>query len=161
MPDNRFRIEQGSTSVNLLVFIRDSSVSYPKGKTGLLYNTASLVAYFIRQNSTSATAITLASGTLGAYTAGGFKEVSSTNMPGFYQFGVPNAVLISGVSQACIILKGAAGMADTPIEIELLPYNEETIYDRVDEAVLAAETVNRMEDALRRLSVALGSKRKG
>lgn len=88
-------------------------------------------------------------------------QVSSTNMPGYYQFGIPNGVLQSGATQVSMIFKGAAGLADSPVEIELLPYTEEDIYERVDEAVLAAETVNRMEDALRRLSVALGSKRKG
>lgn len=161
MPTNRFRIKQGTTSKNVFVWLWDNSVGYPKGKTGLAWNTASLACYYIRPGQTTATAVTFASGTLGSYTSGGFVQVSSTNMPGYYQFGIPNGILLSGATQVSMIFKGAAGLADSPVEIELLPYTEEDIYDRVDEAVLAAETVNRLEDALRRLSVALGSKRKG
>lgn len=157
---NYFRIKENSTGVRLQIWIRDSSVGYPKGKTGLVYNTASLVAYCIADGQTAATAITLATATVGTYTAGGFKEVSSTNMPGLYEFGLPAGVTLSGADRATVMFKGAAGMADTPVYIQILPYTEEDIYNRTDEAYLAASTVNRLEDALRRLTVALGSKKR-
>lgn len=108
----------GTTSEVLLIFIQDSTSTTGAGKTGLAYNTASLTAYYVRNDQTSATAISLVDMTLGTYTSGGFKEVNATTMPGWYQFCPPNAVFTSGRS-AGIHLQGASGMAPCPIGIEL------------------------------------------
>lgn len=112
-------VPKGSTSVSVDVFIRDNSVSTGVGLTGLAFNTASLTAYYTRQNA-AATAITLATQTAtGAYSSGGFVEVDGTNMPGLYRLDIPDAVLASGVNQAYIMLKGAANMEPCVIEIQL------------------------------------------
>lgn len=112
-----------ATSQIVYVFIRDSSATTGVGLTGLAYNSASLVAYYVRPGG-SATAITLATQTTtGAYSSGGFVEVSSTNMPGVYRFDVPNAVLATGVDSAVVMLKGATNMEPVVIEFQLIAAN--------------------------------------
>lgn len=109
----------GSTSQILQIFIRDSSSTTGAGLTGLVFNTASLTAYYHRDTDTTATAIALVTMTVGTFTSSGFKEIDATNMPGWYQFCPPNAALASGASSVGFHLKGATNMAPLPIEIDL------------------------------------------
>ena len=115
----KLSIPTGSTSVTLNIFIQDSSSATGGGKTGLAYNTSNLVAYYALPR-TAATAITLAnlSAVTSAYTSGGFKEIDSTNMPGWYRLDIPDAAFASGRSLS-LHLKGATDMAPLPIEVEL------------------------------------------
>ena len=112
------KILAGTTSFLLRVTIYDSTQTTPTGKTGLVYNTSGLTAYYIRSGSSSTTAITLATQTLGTWATGGFKEVDATNMPGVYELSVPNAVIASGAVRATICIKGT-NIFCPPIDIEL------------------------------------------
>jgi hypothetical protein len=116
----KLKIKEGTTSKLVKLFIQDSSATDGSGLTGLLYNSASLTAYYIPEGDASATQITLATATVGTYTSGGFKEVDSTNMPGVYELGLPDAV-VDATSEGSVIvmLKGAANMAPVLLEIEL------------------------------------------
>lgn len=109
----------GATSEIWQVFIRDSSSTTGAGLTGLAFNTAGLTAYYNRDTDSAPTAITLVTMTAGTFTSGGFKEISSSNMPGWYQFCPPNAALASGAKSVGIHLKGAANMSPLPIEVQL------------------------------------------
>src|SRR6266576_3202933 len=115
----------GATSEIWQVFIMDSSSSTGAGLAGLVYNSASLTAYYHRDTDTTATAITLATMTVGTFTSSGFKEIDATNMPGWYQFCPPNAALASGAKSCGFHLKGAANMAPIPIECQLVAFNPE------------------------------------
>lgn len=109
-----------STSQCVGVFVSDSSSSTGAGLTGLAYNTASLTCYYyLPATAGTATTCGLASSTLGTYTSGAFKEISSSNMPGWYEFCPPNAALASG-AEAVFQLKGATNMAPTNLRIVLL-----------------------------------------
>jgi len=109
------RATPGETSRIIRMFIQeDDSLS---GKTGLAYNTASLTAYYSHEGDSSATAFTLATATVGTYTSSGFVEVDATNMPGVYEFGIPNA-RISSAGVVDILFKGATGMAPCAIKVE-------------------------------------------
>jgi hypothetical protein len=108
----------GATSNILQIFIADSSSTTGAGLTGLVYNTASLTAYYHKDGDTTATAITLVTMTVGTFTSSGFKEIDATNMPGWYQFCPPDAAFSAGKSTA-FHLKGAANMAPLPIEVDL------------------------------------------
>lgn len=119
----KLEIKGGKTSKLIRVFIPDSSSITGAGLTGLVFNSASLVAYYIREGDASPTAITLATMTVGTWATGGFKEVSSANMPGIYEIGIPNAVIAAGVESVAIMLKGATNMSQTPIEIQLVAYD--------------------------------------
>lgn len=109
----------GSTSQILQVFIQSTAVTTGAGLTGLAFGTASLTAYYHRDTDTTATAITLVDMTIGTFTSSGFKEIDSVNMPGWYQFCPPDAALASGAKSVGFALKGAANMAQLPIEIDL------------------------------------------
>lgn len=114
----KLAIKRASTSKLARIFIQDSSQTDGRGLTGLVFNTASLVAYYIKEGQATATAITLATMTVGTWASGGFKEVDATNMPGVYEIGIPDAALSTGNS-TLIMLKGAANMVPTLLEIEL------------------------------------------
>ena len=115
----KLQITKGSTSVLAEVFIRDSTKTDGSGLTGLLFNSAGLTAYYYRSGAASATSITLQTMTVGTWASGGFKEIDSTNMPGWYQIGLPDAALASGANKVEFHLKGATNMAPLPFEIQL------------------------------------------
>lgn len=113
-------LKAGTTSKSIAIFVGDSSVTTGAGLTGLAFNTASLTAYYLREGGT-ATAITLATlaAVNSAYSSGGFKEVSSANMPGSYRLDLPNAALAAGASWVQVLLKGATNMRPVVVDIEL------------------------------------------
>lgn len=113
-------IKAGATSQTIDIFIQDSASTTGAGKTGLAYNTASLTAYYRKGATGSATAITLATQTVGgAYSSGGFVEIDATNMPGLYRLDLPNAV-VDTAGSVSLMLKGASGMAPLPIELQVI-----------------------------------------
>lgn len=115
----KLSLPKGTTSKLLDIFIQDSSSTTGAGLTGLVYNSGSLVAYYYREGAASATAITLATMTLGTWATGGFIVVDGTNMPGVYQLGLPNAALVTGANSVVVAMKGAANMAPVILEIQL------------------------------------------
>ena len=54
----KLMLVKGATSVQVAIFVRDSSQTDGRGLTGLVYNTGGLVAYYWRPGGTP-TAITL------------------------------------------------------------------------------------------------------
>jgi hypothetical protein len=116
----RIALKKGTTSYLGTIYIEDQRTG--AGLTGLAFNTASLTAYYTRadQGDTNAAAITLATAARGTFTSSGFIEKDATNAPGWYEFGVPNAVLASGSSWATVTFKGAANMKPATMFIELV-----------------------------------------
>ena len=117
----KLQFVKDTTSQTVPVFIQDSSSTVGAGLTGLTSASGSLTAYYYREGAgTGATAITLAAtGALGTWESGGFFEVDATNMPGWYELGIPNAALATGADFVGIQLKGAANMAPCNLEIQL------------------------------------------
>jgi hypothetical protein len=119
----KLSIKKDSTSVTVYLFIQNSAVTTGAGLTGLVYNSSSLTAYYVRPLG-SATSISLATQTVtGAYSSGGFVEVHSSNMPGVYRLDLPNAVFATGVDSVVVMLFGATNMAPCLLEIQLVSYN--------------------------------------
>jgi len=114
----KLHLKRATTSKLARIFIQDSSSTTGAGLTGLVFNSASLTAYYIKEGSSSATAITLATMTVGTWASGGFKEVDATNMPGVYEIGIPDAALSTGNS-TIVMLKGATNMVPVLLEFEL------------------------------------------
>ena len=112
------KIKRGSTSVRRLIFIADSSSATGAGLANLAWNTSGLVAYYFAGDLNNEVQITLASATLGSYTSGGFVAVDNTNMPGWYEVGLPDAALDGG-NEVAIQYRGAANMVPVNIYIEL------------------------------------------
>src|SRR6267142_1429922 len=106
-------VKKGTTSKRMVIFILDSSSTTGAGKTGLTNASSGLTAYYWREDTGNAggTSISLVSATRGTFTSSGFIEIDATNLPGFYEIGVPNAVLASGAAWSVVMLKGATNMA--------------------------------------------------
>ena len=138
-------IKNASTSKIFTVFVNDSSVTTGAGKTGLAFDTASLVCYYYEDGAgTGATSITLASSTLGTYTSGCFKEIDATNMPGWYEFCPPNAALDGGAGKTVAFeCKGASNMAPMNLRVQLSPAVEVASMqtDTVNAAAVAADAL--------------------
>lgn len=111
-------LRRGSTSKLARIFVQDSSQTDGRGLTGLTNASASLTCYYIKEGQNAATAVSLSGGTLGTWSSGGFIEVSSANLPGVYELGLPDAALSTGNS-TLVMLKGATNMAPVLLEIEL------------------------------------------
>lgn len=118
-------IKKASTSKRMAIFVADSSSTTGAGLTGLTYSSAGLKWYYWREDAGNAggTAVTLATATRGTWTSGGFKEIDSTNLPGWYEIGIPDAVLASGAYWVSMMLFGATNMAPCPLEIQLVTFD--------------------------------------
>lgn len=125
-------IKKGATDQTVYVEILDSSSTTGARKTGLVFNTAGLTAYYVR-NGGSATAITLATlaAANSAHSDGGFKEVDATNMPGIYRLDLPDAAVASGADSVVITVKGATGGAQVSLELQLVDNTAKDVYDRL------------------------------
>lgn len=119
----KLNIKKATTSKLIEVFISDSSSTTGSGLTGLVYNSSSLTAYYMRNGASSAVSITLVTMTLGTWVSGGFVEVDAVNMPGVYQVGLPNAIIALGVDSVVLHFKGATNMAPLPLELQLVSYD--------------------------------------
>jgi len=117
----KLSIPAGTTSKRIAIFIQDSSSTTGAGLTGLVFNTSSLVCYswIDTDGNAGGTSQALQTATLGTWTTRGFKEKDATNMPGMYEFGVPDALLAAGVKWATVMFKGATNMAPCVLEIEV------------------------------------------
>ena len=112
------KIKRGTTSKRRLIFIADSSSTTGAGLANLVFNSAGLVAYYYASDLANEVQITLVTATLGTFTSGGLVAVDNTNMPGWYEFGIPDAALDGG-TEAVIQLIGAANMVPVNIYIEI------------------------------------------
>jgi hypothetical protein len=114
------QITKGATSQFRSLFISDNSVATGAGLSGLVFNSAGLTCSYKRQTAGASVAVTLATAILGAWTSGGFKEIDATSMPGWYEFGFPNAALIAGADEVVFHLQGAANMVPVALRVELI-----------------------------------------
>ncbi|PWJ88367.1 hypothetical protein C8D77_11189 [Mesorhizobium loti] len=132
-------IKKGATSQSIYVDVLDSASTTGGRKTGLAYNTSSLTAYYVR-NQNTAVAITLA--TLAAantaWSSGGFKEVDSANMPGIYRLDVPDAAFATGAESVAIVIKGAAGMVQASVDVQLVDNLASDVFARIGAPVGAS-----------------------
>jgi len=112
------------TSASLPLFIQNTSVANGGGLSGLVFNTAGLVAEYRRQGQATWTVITLAAGTLGTYvnsgaagSGGGF--VLDGGLAGAYELMLPDAAIAAGARWVAVRLYGAANMLACLVEMEL------------------------------------------
>lgn len=126
----KLSVKAGSVSQTVDIFIQDSAATDGSGKTGLVYNTSGLTAYynFPGGSSTAITLATLAAAN-SAWSSGGFKEIDSTNQKGHYRFDIPNALLASGNGRSCKIVFQAPNCVPCPLEIELTGWDNQASID--------------------------------
>ena len=108
----------GLTSQTIDIFLQDSSSSTGQGLSGLVYNSAGLVASYRKGATGSRTAITLATQTVGgAWSSGGFVEIDATNMKGVYRLDLPNAA-VDTEGFVTLYLYGATNLLPTALRID-------------------------------------------
>src|SRR6185312_1858580 len=106
-------VTAGATSKTIDIALVQKAAATSPGDpiTGLAFNTSSFTAYYRKGATGTLTSITLATQTVGgAYSSGGFVEISSTNAPGLYRFDVPDTV-IATAGIASVTFTGAANLA--------------------------------------------------
>lgn len=109
-------ITAGATDQTIDIFIPDSSSTTGGGLTGLVFNSSGLTCYYRKGATGTATALTLATQTVGgAHSDGGFVEVDATNMPGIYRLDLSDT-MVSSAGNSTIYLQGATNMAPVMIE---------------------------------------------
>jgi hypothetical protein len=61
--------------------------------------------------------------TAGTWATGGFKEVDPTNLPGVYQFGIPDAALVNGATEVTLYFRGATNLQPRAVKIQLTAFD--------------------------------------
>lgn len=108
----------GLTSQTIDIFLQDSSSSTGQGLSGLVFNSAGLVASYRKGATGSRVAITLATQTVGgAFSSGGFVEIDATNMKGVYRLDLPNAA-VDTEGFVTLYLYGATNLLPTALRID-------------------------------------------
>jgi hypothetical protein len=112
--------KKGTTSLRVQLKVKDKRTG--KGLTGLVFNSSGLACYYWRddQGNVNSSQITLAAGTRGTYTSGGFVEKDPTNQQGEYELDLPDTVLATGASSVVVSCTGAANMVETRLKIALV-----------------------------------------
>ena len=149
----KLKIKEGTTNKPIRIFVQDSAATDGSGKTGIAYNASGLTAAYIAEGDATTTQITLASGTTGTYSSGGWSEVDSTLMPGVYEVGLPDACVdATSEGSVLVMFKGATDMVPVPCEIELdkVDYRDDTNFGltRLDDAISTRATVDGILDEL-------------
>ena len=94
------QIPKDSTSQSLNIYCWDPTTNGPK--TGLLYTT--ITANYVRPGAAYTAITPLTQTPTGAYSSGGFCEISATYAPGWYRLDIPNAALATGVEEVTLVI---------------------------------------------------------
>jgi hypothetical protein len=114
-----FPTERNASTITIAPASTSQSIELYLGATGLAFNTSGLAAYYVR-NQAAPVAITLVTQTAtGAWTSGGFAEISSSLVPGMYRLDVPNAAFAAGASDVTIVVRGASGTNGAVLTVTL------------------------------------------
>jgi hypothetical protein len=116
---NYLPTERNASAITIAPASTSQSVELYLGVTGLTFATSGLAAYYVR-NQSAPVAITLVTQTAtGAWTSGGFAEISSSLVPGVYRLDVPNAAFAAGASDVTIVVRGASGTNGAVLTVTL------------------------------------------
>ena len=111
--------ERNASAITIAPASTSQSIELYLGATGLTFATSGLAAYYVR-NQSAPVAITLVTQTpTGAWTSGGFAEISSSLVPGVYRLDVPNAAFAAGASDVTIVVRGASGTNGAVLTVTL------------------------------------------
>jgi len=112
--------ERNASTITIAPASTSQSIELYLGATDLAFSTSGLAAYYVR-NQAAPVAITLVTQTAtGAWTSGGFAEISSSLVPGVYRLDVPNAAFAAGASDVTIVVRGASGTNGAVLTVNLI-----------------------------------------
>jgi hypothetical protein len=116
---NYIPTERNASAITIAPGSTSQSIELYLGATGLTFATSGLAAYYVR-NQSAPVAITLVTQTpTGAWTSGGFAEISSSLVPGVYRLDVPDAAFAAGASDVTIVVRGASGTNGAVLTVTL------------------------------------------
>jgi len=116
---NYLPTERNASTITIAPGSTSQSIELYLGVTGLTFATSNLAAYYVR-NQSAPVAITLVTQTAtGAWTSGGFAEISSSLVPGVYRLDVPNAAFAAGQPDVTIVVRGASGTNGAVLTVTL------------------------------------------
>jgi len=111
--------ERNASTITIAPGSTSQSIELYLGATGLTFATSGLSAYYVR-NQSAPVAITLVTQTAtGAWTSGGFAEISSSLVPGVYRLDLPDAALAAGADDVTIVVRGASGTNGAVMTVKL------------------------------------------
>jgi hypothetical protein len=111
--------ERNASAITIAPGSTSQSIELYLGATGLTFSTTGLAAYYVR-NQSAPVAITLVTQTpTGAWSSGGFAEISSSLVPGVYRLDVPDAAFAAGASDVTIVVRGASGTNGAVLTVTL------------------------------------------
>jgi hypothetical protein len=108
------KIFAGTTSETAPIYIQNIATG---AGLAVAFNASGLVAEYRRAGSATWTSITLATGTIGTWSSGGW--TADGGLTGAYEVGIPNAAIAAGATSVVVRYYGAANMAPVQIYIEL------------------------------------------
>ena len=116
---NYIPTERNASAITIAPGSTSQSIELYLGATGLTFATSGLAAYYVR-NREAPTPITLVTQTpTGAWTSGGFAQISSSLVPGVYRLDVPDAAFAAGASDVTIVVRGASGTNGAVLTVTL------------------------------------------
>ena len=111
--------ERNASTITIAPGSTSQSIELYLGVTGLTASTAGLSARYNRTRTASVDIPLVARTIAQAWTAGGFAEVDSTNMPGVYRLDLPDAALAAGADDVTIVVRGASGTNGAVMTVKL------------------------------------------
>jgi hypothetical protein len=110
---HQFFVKPGTTGLIVPVFVAapstlaDVGVLTGQGSGTVLFGDITKSSYYRPQGAAKGAdvVIAMATMTVGSWASGGWVAIDATNMPGWYQFGVPDAALLHGSSYVAIGLE--------------------------------------------------------
>lgn len=109
------RIIEDSTDVTVTAYATDAITGQPK--TGIAFGDVSAGYVRTRSGRVAIAPVALASAAA-AHSDGGWFEIDSADMPGYYRFDLPDAACASGADEVFVALS-ATGATFAPVAIEL------------------------------------------
>jgi len=117
---NYLPTERNASAITIAPGSTSQSIELYLGVPGIAFNAVGLAAYYVR-NQSAPVAITLVTQTAtGAWSSGGFAEISSSLVPGVYRLDVPNAAFAAGASDVTIVVRGASGTNGAVLTVNLI-----------------------------------------
>jgi hypothetical protein len=111
--------ERNASTITIAPGSTSQSIELYLGATGLTASTSGLSARYNRTRTASVDIPLVARTIAQAWTAGGFAEVDSTNMPGVYRLDLPDAALAAGADDVTIVVRGASGTNGAVMTVKL------------------------------------------